>query len=190
MPPRHYASSMYVFWTIVASLCVAAALYWVIPDELVAPATTILKNFWVLLGPIGALSVQLTVQLMGLGEDKHLADWQQTALSELVDQRLRYLWDFAGSIALTLFVCLGVSALDPTNQYARATLVFAIWLVGWTGLLAARLPFLYRDIKQFRWRVARERVEAETRAATLTALAKEREQTMPEMPQPKIINGH
>jgi hypothetical protein len=126
---------------------------------------------------------------MGLGVDELLSDDEQKSLSRLVDQRLRFIWDFAGVAILTLLLCTFASALDPSSTYLRTGDAFALALCGWTALLALQLPNLFREIKNFRWRLAREQHASDELKAALLAIKQESEQRVSNIPEPELRNG-
>jgi hypothetical protein len=184
---RHYASSRFV---VVATFVAAGAgfvTYVALPYDALPVASGVVRNLWVALGPIGAFCIQILMQLLTLGEDKGLTASEQERLSIIADERVRYLWDLTGVAILALLICLSAGSSEA-SPFLRTLLGFGVGLAAWTGLLAARLPRLYLEIRNFRWRLARERNEEEARSAALAELAKskdERDDLAPENHQMK-----
>lgn len=186
---EHYASGFYARISVLGAMGIAVLANFALPDEVLNTVSGVVKNLWVVLGPIGAFAIQMALQLMSLGEHSSLTDVQLRRLSALVNQRLRYIWDFTAVTLLALALSMSMSALNPSVQTQRLAIAVAIGLLALTGFLALRFPFLFREIKDFRWRIANERRTAEERAAAIKELKTERAQPLPDIPEPTLRNG-
>jgi hypothetical protein len=186
---RHYASSRYVRYSLVGSLLVGVLAYAVVPDEALAVTAAVLKIGWFVLGAIAALCVQLAMRLMTLGEDRQLDGREQERLADLVDQRLRYLYDL--SIVAVVGIGLGVAAgeVGAQSENLRILVASALAMGVWATLLAMRLLMLIKEIRAFLWRLAQDRRQSEVRESTLKRLRHGEEQDLPEIPEPLHRNG-
>lgn len=181
----HYASTWTVRLATIGGVCAGASTYTVLPDAALSVSADIAKNLWLLIGPIGAFAIQIAMQLMAIGDDKRLTAREQSLLSTVVDQRLRYIWDITSVAVLALLVCLVAASVTSPVRIARTLISFSYGLTVWTALLAARLPHLYREIRDFRWRLARERNESELRASIVAALHETDSRPPPNIPEPE-----
>lgn len=183
----HYASSRFVRWATVIAVAVGLSGYLVLPASALEISGSVARNLWIVLGPIGAFCIQILMQLMTLGEDKALRSSEQERLAIIADERVRYLWDITSVAVLALLVCL-LSGSITENYYLRVIVANAFGLAAWTGLLAARLPALYREIRDFRWQLARERNEAEMHRSALADIKDDGKQREPDVPEPKWLD--
>ena len=182
MKPRHYASSRVVVVGILVSLAVTVCVQLWIPSAALDLLGVVLKNLWAVLGPIGAFSVQILLQLMNLGDEKSLSVREHDLLSPIVDQRMRYLGDLTLVAVMALVSGVAAGSTPTSDIYQRPECAIASGLAVWTVLLAARLPWLYAEIKAFRWRLARTRADDIARRAALDGLSQKAAATDPEPP--------
>jgi hypothetical protein len=185
----HYASSKLVIVTSLSAVLLGTIAYHLLPDDGLPIAATLLKSAWVVLGPIGALSVQIAMQLLAIGEDKAIRAEEQRVLAHLVDQRLRYLWDLTAAAVLSMAMCFITGSLSSDSAFLRELVAISLGLAFWTALLSGRLPMLVGEIRKFRWRLARERNERSTREASLSAINASEKDELPVTPEPERRNG-
>jgi hypothetical protein len=60
----HYASSKLVIVMSLGAVLLGTIAYYALPDDGLPIAAALLKSAWVVLGPIGALSIQIAMQLL------------------------------------------------------------------------------------------------------------------------------
>ncbi len=185
----HYASGFYVRLAVLGSLLCVVFSYLLLPSDALSSIASIVKNLWVVLGPMAAFAIQIALQLMSIGEDRSITDSQLHTLNILVNERLRFVWDFTAVTLLSLVMTMSITSLNPEIETQRIVIAISLGLLVFTAIVALRFPFLFREIKDIRWELARLRRESESRAEAVRTLKAERQQPVPEIREPQLRNG-
>jgi hypothetical protein len=164
---RHYASSRFVFWALVAGLAIGGLAYVVLPSDAMPAVATLLRYGWVAFGAVAALSVQLAMKLISLGDGGRYSSMQRYRLSLIVNERLRYLWDLAIVSVLAMLTCVLAGTEDLSEDVLRVAVISGSVLTVWTVILAVRLWRLLIEIKDFLWRLAQDEQALNDREAAL-----------------------
>lgn len=189
---RHYASSRYVRFAMTMGVLAGLIAHLSVPTEVIPVLGTVLRYGWVAFGAVAALSVQLAMKLIALGDEKSFTPQQRHKLSDIVDERLRYLWDLAIVSVLAMLACVVAGTENSPAKMAHASIVVAVVFTVWTALLALRLWRLLQEIKEFLWYLHQRREKEDLRLALLEeikASATEREISVPEPVQLEFPGG-
>lgn len=186
---RHYASSRFVQVALVLGAAVGYLAFRFLPEAALPIAATILRNCWIPLGAIAALSIQIIMRLITVGEDRHLDGREQGKLAEIVGERQRYLVDLSVMAVAAMCVGIAAGALPPGSQYMRLLVANSVMLGFWSALLALRLHSLLTEIRRFLWRLAQEHRDAEKHQELIRDLRAAAEEDLPEIPEVVRRNG-
>jgi hypothetical protein len=156
------AQDKYNWRSFIASSGVIAAAcgvlsYYVLPDLMVPVVAKVLGSVWLVLGAVAALSIQIAIQLLTLGDSDSIPIGREQYLAELVDQRLRFLWDLTGVAVFAMALSIFVSNLPGEFSFLRQLVCTCIGLCVWLGWLCSRLPSMFHEIRAARWRLALEK---------------------------------
>lgn len=157
MPSDHYNWRPFIATSGVLAISGGVVAYFLLPDVLVPIAAKVLGSVWLVLGAVAALSIQVAIQLLTLGDSDAIPIGREQFLAELVDQRLRFLWDLTAVAVLSMALSIIATNTPPDFRLLRALVCFCIGLCIWLAWLCSRLPSMFHEIRAARWRLALEK---------------------------------